>query len=46
MLDALKIPPGATVADVGAGAGYHSIPAGSSGSGPRGPCWPPTSSPR
>ena len=25
MLDALKIPPGATVADVGAGAGYHSI---------------------
>jgi ubiquinone/menaquinone biosynthesis C-methylase UbiE len=26
MLDALKIPPGSTVADVGAGAGYHSIP--------------------
>src|SRR5271165_2202457 len=25
MLDALKIPRGATVADVGAGAGYHSI---------------------
>jgi ubiquinone/menaquinone biosynthesis C-methylase UbiE len=25
MLDALKIPPGSTVADVGAGAGYHSI---------------------
>jgi hypothetical protein len=25
MLDALKIPPGATVADVGAGAGYHSV---------------------
>ena len=25
MLDALKIPAGATVADVGAGAGYHSI---------------------
>jgi ubiquinone/menaquinone biosynthesis C-methylase UbiE len=25
MLDALDIPPGATVADVGAGAGYHSI---------------------
>ena len=25
MLDALKIPSGATVADVGAGAGYHSI---------------------
>ena len=25
MLDALRIPPGATVADVGAGAGYHSI---------------------
>ncbi len=25
MLDALKIPQGATVADVGAGAGYHSI---------------------
>ncbi len=25
MLDALKIPKGATVADVGAGAGYHSI---------------------
>ncbi|MBV8127009.1 MAG: class I SAM-dependent methyltransferase [Planctomycetaceae bacterium] len=25
MLDALKIPPGATVADVGAGAGYHSL---------------------
>ncbi|MFO0888087.1 MAG: class I SAM-dependent methyltransferase [Isosphaeraceae bacterium] len=25
MLDVLKIPPGATVADVGAGAGYHSI---------------------
>ena len=25
MLDALKIPPGATVADVGAGVGYHSI---------------------
>ena len=25
MLDALKIPIGATVADVGAGAGYHSI---------------------
>ena len=25
MLDSLKIPPGATVADVGAGAGYHSI---------------------
>ena len=25
MLDALEIPPGATVADVGAGAGYHSI---------------------
>ena len=25
MLDALAIPPGATVADVGAGAGYHSI---------------------
>jgi ubiquinone/menaquinone biosynthesis C-methylase UbiE len=26
MLDSLKIPRGATVADVGAGAGYHSIP--------------------
>jgi ubiquinone/menaquinone biosynthesis C-methylase UbiE len=26
MLDALKIPPGSTVADVGAGAGYHTIP--------------------
>ena len=26
MLDALKIPPGLTVADVGAGAGYHTIP--------------------
>ncbi len=26
MLDALKIPQGATVADVGAGIGYHSIP--------------------
>jgi len=26
MLNALKIPRGATVADVGAGAGYHSIP--------------------
>ena len=25
MLDALKIPKGATVADVGAGAGYHSV---------------------
>jgi ubiquinone/menaquinone biosynthesis C-methylase UbiE len=25
MLDALKIPPGATVADVGAGAGYHTV---------------------
>lgn len=26
MLDALKIPPGSIVADVGAGAGYHTIP--------------------
>jgi ubiquinone/menaquinone biosynthesis C-methylase UbiE len=26
MLDALKIPRGATIADVGAGAGYHTIP--------------------
>ena len=45
MLDALKIPKGATVADVGAGAGYHSIRLAQR-VGPKGPFSPATCSPR
>ena len=45
MLDALKIPPGATVADVGAGQ-VTQHPPGPAGRARGAPSWPPTSSPR
>ena len=46
MLDALKIKPGETVADIGAGAGYTSLRL-SRRVGPTGTrSWPPTSRPR